>query len=306
MPFTKMTKAKYPPRLWALVGYPGSGKSTFSTKMRGPFVVIDADHRYDEVLSLVTHDVFPISDIAVEHTEPHQIAKRLKENMPGVTIGTIIVDSLTAIIAPFVVNAMVEKEKGEQKNLMSGFKDKALAMRELQDAITRWGTDVLWIYHLNDARDAKGNEHTKATVSALELVRLTRSINMQLEVVQESERIGIRIAWARRGRANITLWDESGEWKNMPERIEEAAYGGLSDEDMDRIEMSTPAVFASHEVAVEWSMQQGAFENINHAQNAYKKLLREAQPKDLRAMTPLWIADVQHRLAVKENGEVEA
>ena len=48
MPFNKMLKNKYPPRLWSLVGYPGSGKSTFSTKMRGPFVVIDADQRFDD------------------------------------------------------------------------------------------------------------------------------------------------------------------------------------------------------------------------------------------------------------------
>ena len=29
MAFKKMVKQVYPPRLWALVGYPGSGKSTF-------------------------------------------------------------------------------------------------------------------------------------------------------------------------------------------------------------------------------------------------------------------------------------
>jgi len=31
--FKKMVKSTYPPRLWALVGYPGSGKSTFATQM---------------------------------------------------------------------------------------------------------------------------------------------------------------------------------------------------------------------------------------------------------------------------------
>ena len=43
MAFKKMTKPEYPPRLWALVGYPGSGKSTFATQMRAPILVIDAE-----------------------------------------------------------------------------------------------------------------------------------------------------------------------------------------------------------------------------------------------------------------------
>src|SRR5262245_1397551 len=98
MPFSKMTLSKYPPRLWALVGYPGSGKSTFATRMRGPFVVIDADQRFDEVLPLTQEDVFPVSDIPVEHTEPHAIAACLNQNMPGTRVGTILIDSLTAIL----------------------------------------------------------------------------------------------------------------------------------------------------------------------------------------------------------------
>ncbi len=310
MSFQKMNAPKYPPRHWALVGYPGSGKSTFSTQLRGPYVVIDADQRYSEVLHLAAQDVYPVSNIAYEHADPHAIAKRLQENMPEAMraperIGTIIIDSLTAIIAPRVTKAIVEKQEGEVKNLYAAFKDKAMAMRELQDAVTRWGTDTLWIYHLNDASDAEGKTRTKATVSALELVRLTRSINMQMQIVtdEKTKTRGVTIIWSRRGRDGMTLWDESGTWKDMPARIEAAVYDGLTQKDMDRIEASTPEVFASHEVAIDWAMEQGAFGVINHAQNAYKKLLREAQPKDMRAMTPLWIADVQHRIAVKANGD---
>ena len=46
MAFQKMNKTAFPPRQWALVGYPGSGKSTFAAQMRGPLLVVDADHRF--------------------------------------------------------------------------------------------------------------------------------------------------------------------------------------------------------------------------------------------------------------------
>lgn len=304
MPFKPLTKSKYPRRLWSLVGYPASGKSTFAMRMQGPFVVIDADHRIDEVAQLTTEDIYPVSEIGVEHTEPHAIAKRLDENMPQTRVGTILVDSLTTIIAPRVTNAINAKAEGELGNLYAGFKDKALAMRELQDAVTKWDTDVLWVYHLDDAFDAQGKEHTKATISPRELVRLTRSINMQLEVVvdEKAHKRGIKIVWTRRGRSDITLWDDSGVWKNMPEKIEAAAYDGLTQADMERIELSAPETFPSPAVAVAWAVTQGAFENETHAANAYDKVKREANPKSAREMTALWIADVQHRISEKTNG----
>ena len=311
MAFTKMNKTQLPPRMWALVGYPGAGKSTFSTQMRGPLVVIDADQRFTEVAHLVNEDIYPVSSVAHEHTDPHAIAKRLNENMPEALatparVGTIVVDSLTAIIAPRVVQAMVAKAEGETENLSAAFKDKALAMRELQDAVTKWGVDTLYLYHLHDARDSKGKEQTRATVSALELVRLTRSINMQLEIVADAknpQRRGLKIVWARRGRQDVILWDESGVWKDMPARIERAAYEGLTHADMDRIENSTPAFFASPEVAVAWALEQGAFDSDAHARNAYEKVKREAQPKSAKEMAALWIADTQRRLDEKNTAD---
>ena len=79
---------------------------------------------------------------------PDRVAAILTENMPSSQVETIIVDSLTAIITPLVVQAMVDKDAGRAKNLAAAFRTKALAMRQLQDAVTRWGTDVLWVYHL--------------------------------------------------------------------------------------------------------------------------------------------------------------
>lgn len=302
MPFQKMTQSKYPRRHWALVGYPRDGKSTFAARMRGPLVAIDADQRFGEVLHLANGDVYPVSENAADHTDPHAIVKRLDENMPGTRVGTIVIDSLTAIIAPRVTAAIVAKERGETKSLGAAFKDKALAMRELQDGVTRWGTDTLWIYHLQDGRDDKGNARTSATVSALELVRLTRSINMQLQVVKRDDGArGIKIVWSRKGREGMTLWDESGTWANMPERIEAASYDGLTAADMERKELGAPEMFPSPEIAVAWAIEQGAFESANHARNAYDKLKTDAQPKSAREMAALWTADVQRRLTEKTN-----
>lgn len=302
MPFQKMQKQKYPARLWGLVGYPGAGKSTFATQMQSPLVVVDADQRFGEVFPLVSGDVYRVSEIAHENTDPHAITKNLAANMPALAAtlsgarGTIVIDSLTAILAPRVVAAMVAKERGEVKSLGAAFKDKALAMRELQDGVTRWGCDALWIFHLHDASDDKGNAQTKTTVSALELVRLTRSINMQLQVVIENKKRGIKVTWCRSGRDGMTLWDDSGKWIGMPERIEQACYDGLSQEDMDRKELSAPETFASPEVAMAWGVAQGAFENEAHARNAYEKIKREQNPQNARHMAALWNADVQRRI----------
>ena len=156
--------------------------------------------------------------------------------MPNSGVKTIIVDSLTAIITPIVVKVMLDKEKGRTRNLMAGMKEKAMAMRQLQDAVSRWGTDVLWIYHLQDARDGKAKEVTRNSVSETELSRLMRSINMQLKIVQNGNKRGVQILWARRGRSGITVWDESGSWQNMPERIEKTVYDGLTQQEKEEIE----------------------------------------------------------------------
>lgn len=295
MGFKKMVKAAYPPRHWSLVGYAGCGKSTFASQMRGPKLVIDADHRFDEVLDLSGNDVYSISDNAADNVDPDRVASLLYENMPGSDVKTIVVDSLTAIITPLTIQAMIDRDKGRERNLMAGFKNKALAMRQLQDAVTRWGTDVLWIYHHMDARDSKAREITRSTVSETEIARLTRSINMQLEVVTDGNRHGIKIAWARRGRSGITIWDDSGSWKNMPERIEQEAYDGLSKSEQDAIEAQTPAVFPSAEVAISWGHEQGAFTDVEEARRLYNVIKQEYQPKNAQDMAALWVAEVNQR-----------
>lgn len=291
MAFSKLTATPYPRRLWGLVGFPGSGKSTFAARMRAPMLAIDADHRFSEVLPIAGGDVYQLSDTPADNVNPERIAAALRANMPGADVRTVIVDSLTAIMAPLVTGAILDNDAGRQKNKMASFKAKALAMRLLQDSIGAWGTDVLWIYHLQTGRDANAQEVTTATVSRTELARLTRSINLQLRIVDEGGRRGVLVEWARRGRSGMTLVDESGSWQNMPERIEAAVYDGLTREDQDRIESSTPTGFTGPEKAIAWGVDCGAFDVLQHARNRYDQLKREHNPQSAGEMWDLWIAE---------------
>lgn len=306
MAFKKMTRAKYPPRHWSLVGYPGSGKSTFAAQLKAPMVVIDADHRFQEVLHMAAGEVFELSENPTDNVDPNEINTLLGKNMPGAGVKTIVVDSLTAIITPLVVQAMVDHDARRAKNLSAAFRTKALAMRQLQDAVTRWGTDVLWIYHLQDSRDGQANEVTRATVSQTEIARLMRSINVQLEIVHDdrNQRRGIKVIWARRGRSGMVVWDESGRWEEMPEKVEAAMYDGLTADEQDRIEKTTPDYFPNPETAIAWAMEQGAFETLPHAKTAYERLKRERQPGNAREMAQFWVEYIQQRMIQFESGEL--
>ena len=173
-------------------------------------------------------------------------------------------------------------------------------MRLLQDAVTGWGTDVLWVYHLQTGRDANAKEVTTATVSRTELARLTRSINLGLELTEgQGGQRGVKVTWARRGRAGLTLWDDTGTWEGMPEAIERAVYDGLTKADQDAIERQTPSSFAGPEQAIAWSVDAGAFESLPHARNAYDKVKREQKPGGASEMWALWLAECQGRIAAK-------
>jgi hypothetical protein len=89
----------------------------------------------------------------------------------------------------------------------------------------------------------------------------------------------------------------------MPEKIEEAVYGGLSQEEQDQIEQETPTVFPSSDKAIAWGFEQGVFQALQHARNAYERLKVEKKPADAYEMARLWVADVQARQeAISGNG----
>jgi hypothetical protein len=298
MAFKKMDKILYPPRQWALVGYPGTGKSTFASQMMGPLLVVDADHRFAEVARFANDEVFQLSDEPADNVNAERIAALLKENMAGSGVRTVVIDSLTSILSPLIVEAILDNDAGRNKNRVASFKDKALAMRLLQDTITGWGVDTLWIYHLRTGLDGQAREVESTTISVVELARLRRSLNMQLRLIQDDERRGVHVEWARRGRSGLTLWDESGAWRGMPEKIEAAVYGGLTTEEMIEIEEQAPGAFSGPEDAIAWGVEQGCFRDTVHAKNAYDKIKREKRPQSAAEMWQLWIATVEAR---KEN-----
>ena len=305
MAFKKIDTTARPPRHWALVGHPGGGKSTLAAQMAGPILVIDADHRFQEVAGLAGGDVYEVSGNPADHVDAGRIAQLLTANMPGAGVRTVVIDSLTSIIAPLVTQAVMENDAGLNKNRVAAFKAKALALRCLQDAVTRWGVDTLWIYHLRAGMDGNARQVESTSISTVELARLRRSLNLQLRIVQEGEKRGVKVEWARRGRQGLTLWDESGVWRGMPERIEVAVYDGLSKAEQDAIEKRTPKSFASVEDAIAWGYESGAFRDALHAKSAYEKLKTEKQPKTAQQMWDCWVDDVTARQQLDTDPEEE-
>lgn len=298
MPFKRMEAAR-PPRQWALYGYPGSGKSTFVTQLAAPMLVIDADHRFAEVTRLAVGEVFQLSDNPADNVDPERIADLLRANMAGSGIKTIVVDSLTAIITPLVTAAVMANDAGAVKNKIASFKAKALALRLLQDTITGTGCDVCWVYHQRSGLDSQAKAHETASISDVELARLRRSLNVTLRVVEQSGKRGVMVEWARAGRSGLTLWDESGRWAGMPERIEATIYEGLSQGEMQQLCTATPSSFASAADAIAWGFEQGPFNDAQHAKNAYDELKRLKGPQTAAEMWSEWVAEVNVRIQEK-------
>lgn len=301
MSFPKMTRPKFPLRQWAIMGEPLTGKSTFAARMKAPILPIDADHRWDTVMDLVAGDSLQWTTNPADHTNVHQIAKVLNEGMDG-TVGTIVVDSLTNIVVPLITMAMMDFESGDAKNLAAAFHEKAVAMRLLTTTINSFGVPVLYIYHKSEARNERGQKVERESISKVELARLQAELGATFEIVMDGDRRGVRVVHCRRGREGMTLWDADFRqpWLGMPERLEEAMYGGLTEEQMRQIEAATPKVFKDPSAAWAWGIQQGAFTEPAHAKNAYEKLKADEQPESAEEMATLWVADVRRRVAEKQ------
>lgn len=297
--FKRMEAPKYPPRQWAVYGDAGSGKSHLAAQMKAPSLVIDSDARFTEQLKNATGEIYQLSDDHAANTDPNQIVTLLKTNLPGSGVRTIVVDSLTAIMRPIINQGLVDAETA--KNKIGVWRDKALAMSRMQDAVSSSGCDSLWIWHTHTTRDASAKVIQRASIPDTELQRLRRSLNAILRIdVDADGRRSILVEWARNGKGGMRLYDDAGGWRGMPERIEAAIYSeGVKESE------GTPATFANPQMAIAWGEEQGCFRATQHAQHAYEKCKRLAKPKNAAEMRDAWVADVERRVALKAAGNME-
>lgn len=302
MSFQKMQAPKFPPRQWAIYGDPGSGKSHFASQMKAPALVIDSDARFTEQLAHAAGDIYQLSNDHADNTDPDTIARQLRENLPGSGVRTIVVDSLTAILRPKINMAMSDIEHGRVKNKISAFRDKAMAMSLLQDAVASSGADCLWIWHTHESMNANAQKIQRASIPETELIRLRRSLNviLKLEVSPDGQR-SVLVEWARNGRGGIRLVDKAGGWRGMPELIEQAIYA----EGVKPAE-GTPTTFGSAQEAIAWGFEQGCFRAPQHAHNAYEEMKRDKKPKSSSECWRLWIEEVKHRVEEIENPPEES
>jgi hypothetical protein len=272
-----------------LIGEAGTGKSTFTTQLNGPLLVIDSDGRYGEVERHHSDAVYALSDRPADHHDPLRIAQMLDQNMPNAEVGTIVLDSMTAILSPIVTRILEELERGYHKNRAAAWKSKATAVRLIQDALSKWGTDFVIIYHEQGRIDARGRQEVAKTVSDLEEARLLRSLNARIRLGQDRGRYA-EVVWSRTGRTG-KVYDE-GMWKGVPEKLDELIWG---ETEQALTEGAAPEVFADAQAAWAWGLAQGCFNSIEHARNAYEQVKRERQPQNAGQMRDLWVADVIRR-----------
>jgi len=273
MAFQAFTKSQYPRRQWLIEGEAGSGKSTLVTRLKTPMLIVDADHCFDEVMVLVTGQVFQLSNEPLHNINPDRIAALINAQIAGSGVKTIVVDSLTPIIAPLVTRAFRGNANGENRNKVAAYADKATAMRLLQDTLTGTGCDVAWIYHIYEGRDSRAQVQERTSITELELSRVMRSANMRVRIQREGSVFSATVVWARSGRFGMTIRDESGHWERMPGKIEAPVYDGLSETEQRQIADNPPDVFPTPAEAIAWGMTQtcdgeSIFRDEAHAQNA--------------------------------------
>jgi hypothetical protein len=256
--------------------------------MRGPILPIDADNKLFGSQQYAVGEVMEFSDNHADTVNVARIESILEQNMPDSGIKTIIVDSVTPILEPLILKAM----ESTQTNKIAAFAPKAAAMKKLAYTTTKWGCDVLFIYHIEETTNAKATKVEKNTITDVELARLNKHFNMSLTVVEEGNRRGIRVDYAQHGKYGMTIWDDNGYWRGMPERIEEIVYasGVLA-------EPERPTSFSDRAHAISWGMAQGVFRDENHAKNSYEKLKAEKNPQGAQAMWDAWITKVDGYVA---------
>ena len=101
--------------------------------------------------------------------------------------------------------------------------------------------------------------------------------------------------------------DETGCWKGMPEKIEQAVYDGLSKTEQDKIEAEAatdiPDVFESAEAAWAWGVEQGAFGDLNASSEVYDQVKKQFKPKSAQEMATFWVSEVLRMVKEQKGGE---
>jgi hypothetical protein len=271
------------------------------SQAKSPILVVDADHRWSEVNHLVSGSVFTLSGNPLDNIDPDKIAELIRLNIRDSGVKSIILDSLTPIIAERTIRAFRNNLNGTGgTNRVAGFADKATAVRLLQDTLTGTGADVYWIFHIYEGRDAKAAVQEKTSISTLELARILRSCNLRVRISNERGVYTATVVWARNGRSGVVIQDQavvgSPPWTGVMEKIEAAVYDNLSPAEQEEIEKEPPAKFPSAAEAIHWAMDQNVgFKDEAHAQNAYNLVKEAKKPASALEMRNAWVAEIQAR-----------
>ena len=305
MAFKKLADTQIrPARRWALVGFPGDGKSSFAAQMQTPILPIDVDGRFREVEHLANGTVFALSEKREENNDVQAIDRLLDENMPDSGVRTIVVDSVTPLFQRITRRHQVaEHEGGVRGNKSAVHREKADVMALLGAAVTSYGTDTLFIWHLNGT-NFNGQEKTTQSVSETERERLRKFLNAELHVVVDKNgRRGIQVAWARSGHGTgQTIYDtqenfDAGSfWKGMPERLEALIYPAVvkGPAALAATAADNARTFANSEEAIAWGMTQLNAPLVEVAA-IYSEVKTAAKPKSSRAMWAAWLAEIEKR-----------
>ncbi len=315
MAISRVTPNELPPRHWALVAFPTDGKSTFAMRMKGLIGVADIDGRIAEVRAFAAEDPARISlDGDADPADMEAWSEQLKKDVPGSGIKTLVVDSLTRLVNPLQAQATLDASRATG-NRSAVFRDKAVLTRIFLETVHSFPkVDVLLLWHFNETQFNGANNRTQ-TISEKERARLRAHLNIEMEIVvdeKKNNKRGIMITWSRNGRGmGQILWDDSGSWKDMPEKVEQLVYntkpaaapasagstGAVPQpQSQSKGEGSlpqSPVNLTSKEEAIAWSVKQEAFPDEAAATKEYEALKKQKSPKTAGDMFNLWRTRVQ-------------
>lgn len=274
-----------------ITGREQSGKSTFVGQWVKPGIaaVIDTDGRFkNSVPANSQTEFFPISDKKEEMLDKDRIVAIMEKARPQIEDETsaIIVDTVTKLWEPLI--AKIQKSG---KTSVYAYKEKAELMKDLRAAFNLWKAEVIWVYHrklyYKDAGyDAKGNKvyelAERDTISDVEYSRLGADVDLSLEVVidEGTGKRGVRVLRARKGgRTDFVYWDESGNWENVRQNLEQAVWGGLTEEQQTKSSLRDEN-FTTPQDAKRWAWEMSQnhgnfFRDAVHASNTYDQLKKD-------------------------------